>query len=159
MLQIDKEIRKEGDLLGDELYVVNSKILPEIFTKVLEVKTLIHTGKVKDISEGVKAVGISRSAYYKYKDFVFLLSEGSKGRKATFSLLINHEAGVLSKVLDKLRECNANIITINQDIPINNAASVNLTVDTSQMNLGIKELLDSFENEDYIIHSQLVAVE
>lgn len=145
--------------MGDELYVVNSKILPEIFTKVLEVKTLIHTGKVKDISEGVKAVGISRSAYYKYKDFVFLLSEGSKGRKATFSLLINHEAGVLSKVLDKLRACNANIITINQDIPINNAASVNLTVDTSQMNIGIKELLDSFENEDYIIHSQLVAVE
>ena len=145
--------------MGDELYVVNSKILPEIFTKVLEVKTLIHTGKVKDISEGVKAVGISRSAYYKYKDFVFLLSEGSKGRKATFSLLINHEAGVLSNVLDKLRECNANIITINQDIPINNAASVNLTVDTSQMNIGIKELLDSFENEDYIIHSQLVAVE
>lgn len=145
--------------MGDELYVVNSKILPEIFTKVLEVKTLIHTGKVKDISEGVKAVGISRSAYYKYKDFVFLLSEGSKGRKATFSLLINHEAGVLSKVLDKLRECNANIITINQDIPINNAASVNLTVDTSQMNIGIKELLDSFENEAYIIHSQLVAVE
>ena len=134
--------------MGDELYVVNSKILPEIFTKVLEVKTLIHTGKVKDISEGVKAVGISRSAYYKYKDFVFLLSEGSKGRKATFSLLINHEAGVLSNVLDKLRECNANIITINQDIPINNAASVNLTVDTSQMNIGIKELLDSFEKED-----------
>ena len=145
--------------MGDELYVVNSKILPEIFTKVLEVKTLIHTGKVKDISEGVKAVGISRSAYYKYKDFVFLLSEGSKGRKATFSLLINHEAGVLSNVLDKLRECNANIITLNQDIPINNAASVNLTVDTSQMNIGIKELLDSFEKEDYIIHSQLVAVE
>ncbi|MGB4588914.1 MAG: ACT domain-containing protein [Clostridiaceae bacterium] len=145
--------------MGDELYVVNSKILPEIFTKVLEVKTLIHTGKVKDISEGVKAVGISRSAYYKYKDFVFLLSEGSKGRKATFSLLINHEAGVLSNVLDKLRACNANIITINQDIPINNAASVNLTVDTSQMNIGIKELLDSFEKEDYIIHSQLVAVE
>ena len=145
--------------MGDELYVVNSKILPEIFTKVLEVKTLIHTGKVKDISEGVKAVGISRSAYYKYKDFVFLLSEGSKGRKATFSLLINHEAGVLSKVLDKLRACNANIITINQDIPINNAASVNLTVDTSQMNIGIKELLDSFEKEDFIIHSQLVAVE
>lgn len=159
MLQIDKVIKKEGDLLGDELYVVNSKILPEIFTKVLEVKTLIHTGKVKDISEGVKAVGISRSAYYKYKDFVFLLSEGSKGRKATFSLLINHEAGVLSNVLDKLRACNANIITINQDIPINNAASVNLTVDTSQMNIGIKELLDSFEKEDYIIHSQLVAVE
>ena len=123
--------------LNEELYIVNSKILPEIFTKVLEVKTLLHTGKVKDISEGVKAVGISRSAYYKYKDHVFLLSEGSKGRKATFSFLIAHEAGVLAKVLEKLRLTNANIITINQDIPINNAASVNLTIDTSAMNVSV----------------------
>ena len=145
--------------LNEELYIVNSKILPEIFTKVLEVKTLLHTGKVKDISEGVKAVGISRSAYYKYKDHVFLLSEGSKGRKATFSFLIAHEAGVLAKVLEKLRLTNANIITINQDIPINNAASVNLTIDTSAMNVSVKELLDSFEQEPYIISIQLVSVE
>lgn len=145
--------------LNEELYIVNSKILPEIFTKVLEVKTLLHTGKVKDISEGVKAVGISRSAYYKYKDHVFLLSEVSKGRKATFSFLIAHEAGVLAKVLEKLRLTNANIITINQDIPINNAASVNLTIDTSAMNVSVKELLDSFEQEPYIISIQLVAVE
>ncbi|MBO1264972.1 ACT domain-containing protein [Proteiniclasticum sp. SCR006] len=145
--------------MDDELYIVNSRILPEIFSKVLEVKTLIHTGKVKDISEGVKAVGISRSAYYKYKDHVFLLSEGSKGRKATFSFLISHEAGVLSRILEKLREAKANIITINQDIPINNAASVNLTIDTSEMGMSVKELLDSFDQEEYIINVQLVAVE
>lgn len=150
---------KEGEFMSDELYVVNSRILPEIFTKVLEVKTLIHTGKVKDISEGVKAVGISRSAYYKYKDHVFLLSEGSKGRKATFSFLISHEAGVLSKILETLRQFNANIITINQDIPINNAASMNLTIDTQEMNIGVKELLDIFEKEEHIITVQLVAVE
>jgi len=145
--------------MSEELYVVNSRILPEIFSKVLEVKTLIHTGKVKDISEGVKAVGISRSAYYKYKDHVFLLSEGSKGRKATLSFLVSHEAGALANILEKLRVTNANIITINQDIPINNAASVNLTIDTSQMNISVKELLDSFDNEQYIISVQLVAVE
>lgn len=145
--------------MGDELYVVNSRILPEIFSKVLEVKTLLHTGKVKDISEGVKEVGISRSAYYKYKDHVFLLSEGSKGRKATFSFLISHEAGVLSSILDKLRDVHANIITINQDIPINNAASMNLTIDTQEMTVGVKDLLDFFDQEDYIINVQLVAVE
>lgn len=145
--------------LGDELYVISAKILPEIFTKVLEVKTLIHTGVAKDISEGVNMVGISRSAYYKYKDHVFLLSEGSKGRKATFSFLVRHEPGVLAKILQKLKENQANIITINQDIPINNAASINLTVDTSTMLIGIKEFLDLFDQEDYIISAQLVAVE
>ena len=61
-------------MLNDELYVVSANVLPEIFAKVLEVKSLIHTGVAKDISDGVKMVGISRSAYYKYKDHVFLLT-------------------------------------------------------------------------------------
>lgn len=146
-------------MLNDELYVVHAKVLPEIFTKVLEVKSLIYTGMAKDISDGVKMVGISRSAYYKYKDHVFLLSEGNKGRKATFSFLVRHEPGVLSLILEKLRENQANIITINQGIPINSAANVNLTVDTSTMLIGVKEFLDSFDQEDYIISVQLVAVE
>ncbi len=146
-------------MLNDELYVVSANVLPEIFAKVLEVKSLIHTGVAKDISDGVKMVGISRSAYYKYKDHVFLLSEGSKGRKATFSFLVRHEPGVLALILEKLKVNKANIITINQDIPINNAASVNLTVDTSNMLVGLKEFVDSFDQEDYIISVHLVAVE
>lgn len=146
-------------MLNDELYVVSANVLPEIFAKVLEVKSLIHTGVAKDISDGVKMVGISRSAYYKYKDHVFLLSEGSKGRKATFSFLVRHEPGVLALILEKLKVNKANIITINQDIPINNAASVNLTVDTSNMLVGLKEFVNSFDQEDYIISVHLVAVE
>lgn len=145
--------------MADRLYIVNSAVLPEIFEKVLEVKTLLHTGKVKDISEGVKAVGISRSAYYKYKDNVFLLSEGSKGRKATLSFLLKHEAGALSMVLEKLRTVQANIITINQDIPINHAASVNLTLDMSAMEMDIKDLMDSFSQEEAVISISLVAIE
>lgn len=145
--------------MADRLYIVNSAVLPEIFEKVLEVKTLLHTGKVKDISEGVKAVGISRSAYYKYKDNVFLLSEGSKGRKATLSFLLKHEAGALSMVLEKLRTVKANIITINQDIPINHAASVNLTLDMSAMEMDIKDLMDSFSQEETVISIALVAIE
>lgn len=145
--------------MADRLYIVNSTVLPEIFEKVLEVKTLLHTGKVKDISEGVKAVGISRSAYYKYKDNVFLLSEGSKGRKATLSFLLKHEAGALSMVLEKLRTVQANIITINQDIPINNAASVNLTLDMSAMEVDIKDLMNRFSQEEAVISISLVAIE
>lgn len=145
--------------VDEKFLIVNSRILPEVFSKVLEVKRLIHTGKVKDISEGVKVVGISRSAYYKYKDNVFLLSEGSKGRKATINFLVSHEPGSLSRVLDKLGSVQANIVTINQDIPINNAASVNLTIDMAEMQIDIKELIDSLSKEDYIIKIQLIAVE
>ena len=145
--------------MEEKFLIVNSKVLPDIFEKVILVKELIYTGKVKDISEGVKSVGISRSAYYKYKDNVFLVSESLKGQKATIALLLNHEAGVLSKVLDKIAENGGNIITINQDIPINNAANVTITCDISGLKVGIKELLDKIDSVDNIMKSKLIAME
>ncbi|MGB4440593.1 MAG: hypothetical protein WBJ13_15520, partial [Sedimentibacter sp.] len=62
--------------------IVSKKILPDVYEKVIEARNLINNGSVKGISEAVKNVGISRSTYYKYKDYVFSPSENSIGRKA-----------------------------------------------------------------------------
>ena len=145
--------------MEEKFLIVNSKVLPDIFEKVILVKELLYTGEVKDISEGVKTVGISRIANYKYKDNVFLVSEALKGQKATIALLLNHEAGVLSKVLDKIAENGGNIITINQDIPINKAANVTITCDISGLKIDIKELLNKINLVDNILKSKLIAME
>jgi chorismate mutase len=147
------------ELLGYKYLIIDTEVLPEVFTKVVEVKELIYKNKVKDISEGVKKVGISRSAYYKYKDHVFMLSEGLKGQKVTISLLLNHEAGTLSKILDKIAERDGNILTISQDIPINNAANVNITFDVSKLNIELKELIDEIMNIKNVMKISLIAVE
>lgn len=139
--------------------IIDTEVLPEIFGKVVEVKELLHTNKVKDISEGVKVVGISRSAFYKYKDHVFMLSEGLKGQKATIAMLLGHEAGTLSKILDKIAERHGNILTINQDIPINNAASVTITFDISNLDIELKELIDEVGNMKNVIKVDLVVME
>ncbi|MBU5592144.1 ACT domain-containing protein [Clostridium sp. MSJ-4] len=145
--------------MADKYFIVNSKILPDVFEKVIKVKELIYTGQVKDISEGVKEVGISRSAYYKYKDYVFPMSENIKGQKATLALLLAHEAGTLSRILDKIAEDKGNIMTINQDIPINNAANVTITFDISQMEVDIKKILYKIQGMDNVIKVKLIALE
>ncbi|SFB14960.1 ACT domain-containing protein [Clostridium frigidicarnis] len=145
--------------MAEKFLIVNSRVLPEVFEKVIQVKELIYSGQVKDISEGVKHVGISRSTYYKYKDNVFLVSEGLKGQKVTMGLLLNHTTGVLSKILDKIADENGNILTISQDIPINNAANVSITFDISQMKVNIKDLINRFEKIDDIIKVSLIAME
>lgn len=109
--------------------IVSKDILPEAYEKVIEAKNLINNGSVKGISEAVKQVGISRSTYYKYKDYVFSPSEDSIGRKAVISMMLKHEKGILSNVLNYLSTINANILTINQNIPINNKASINMSLD------------------------------
>jgi chorismate mutase len=147
------------DIMTYKYLIIDTEVLPEVFTKVVTVKELLYKNKVKDISEGVKEVGISRSAYYKYKDHVFLLSEGLKGQKVTISMLLNHEAGTLSKILDKIAEREGNILTINQDIPINNAANVTITFDVSKLNIELKELIDEISSMKNVMRASLTAVE
>ncbi|MFB0917858.1 MAG: ACT domain-containing protein [Clostridiaceae bacterium] len=145
--------------MKDRFFIVNGSVLPEIFEKIIEVKTLLSTKKVKDITEGVKRVGISRSVFYKYKDNVFLLSEMSKGRKATLTVLIDHKPGSLSGVLDVMANYKANILTINQGVPINDAAYVNLTVDISEMEIDMKELIAILLTKEYIAKAEILAME
>ena len=110
----------------DKFYIVNEKSLPEIFKKVIEVKENIELGNAKDISEAIKLVGISRSTYYKYKDDVFPMGLDMQSKKVTLIILMTHKSGTLSKVLDCIAFYKGNILTINQDIPIN--LSANITV-------------------------------
>lgn len=121
--------------------VIDKEILPDIFEKVIEVKKLIRTGEVKEVTEAVKSVGISRSAFYKYKDYVFTLSEQRFGKKVTLSFLLSHEIGVLSNILNMISRYKGNILTINQDIPIDNVANVSITFDMSDIEISIENML------------------
>ena len=120
---------------------VDTAALPDYFTKVLDTKKLIESGAVKNVSEAARSNGISRSTYYKYKDYVFENAQTNTEHFATFLLLLNHESGVLSNVLSLFSALGANILTISQSFPIGSIASVTLTA----------ELTDSqYEAEIYI---------
>ena len=143
----------------EKFYIVNESVLPTVFYKVIEVKELLNTGKVKDISEGVKKVGISRSTYYKYKDSVFLMAEGVNSKKITIVLLLAHKSGVLSKVLDFIATRQLNILTINQDIPINMTANVTITLDVSKIKGDVKKFLYKLSEVEDVIKVRVLAVE
>lgn len=139
--------------------IVSKKILPDVYEKVIEARNLINNGSVKGISEAVKTVGISRSTYYKYKDYVFAPSENSMGRKAVISMMLRHEKGVLSNVLNYLSSCNANILTINQSIPINGKASVSVSLDISDILLSIDDMQAEMKKVKGVSSVKLLSIE
>ena len=51
-------------------YIVEAKALPEVFLKVAEAKWLLETGGAATVNEAAKLTGISRSAFYKYRDAI-----------------------------------------------------------------------------------------
>ncbi|WP_297633695.1 ACT domain-containing protein [uncultured Clostridium sp.] len=146
-------------MADEKFYIVNGDVLPDVFYKVLEVKELLHTGKAKDISEGVKVVGISRSTYYKYKDTVYQMAEGVNSKKITIVLLLSHKSGALSRVLDFIATNELNILTINQDIPINMTANVTITLDVSKIKGDVKKFLYKISEIDEVIKVRVLAVE
>lgn len=145
--------------MGKEFLIVSKEILPDYYDKVIEARNILSEGKVKGVSEAVKMVGISRSTYYKYKDFVFTPSENSMGRKALISVMLAHKKGALSEVLNYISSVNVNILTINQNIPINDVASVIISMDISETTITIEEIIVALKKFDFVKSAKLVAME
>lgn len=121
--------------------LVDASVVPEVFTRVIEAKKLLSQGKVKTVNDAVKEVGISRSAFYKYKDFVFPFYETTRGKVITLYLVLENISGVLSRIINKIASTKANILTINQNIPVNGLADVTISIETAGMTMDIKDLM------------------
>jgi len=124
-------------------YLVAEDILPEAVKKTIKAKELLRRGEVETVNEAVERLDLSRSAYYKYKDFVFPFYEASKNKIVTLSLLLEHKPGVLSKVLNVIAAGKGSILTINQGIPLQGVANAAISIETAAMTMGLDDLLDN----------------
>lgn len=111
--------------------VVSCDVLPEVFLKVMEVKRLLACGEEKSSASACKRADISRSAFYKYRDSVYTYEEKLTGRIISLYAVLRDMPGVLSSVLACLHKCSANVLTLNQSVPIDGAAAVTVTVKLS----------------------------
>ncbi|MCD7975222.1 MAG: ACT domain-containing protein [Phascolarctobacterium sp.] len=123
-------------------YLVFEEILPEAIKKTIKVKEILKKGEIKTINEAVEKMGLSRSAYYKYKDYVFPFYEASRGKIITLSLLLEHKVGVLSKVLNTVAEDSGSIMAINQCIPLHGVVNTTLSIETKNLTVDLEALLD-----------------
>ncbi len=145
--------------MNSKYLLVDKKILPSYYDKVIEARTLLQSGKIKDVSEAVKTVGISRSTYYKYKDYIFSTNVDTDGRKAIISFTLSHKPGILSEVISKLSYYGANILTITQNLPINSRAHVVVTLDISCLSVEIDALVREINAIDKVSGTKLISIE
>lgn len=129
-------------MVDSEFFLVKSDVLPEVFVKVMAVKRLLNAGKAESVNEAVQRIGLSRSAYYKYKDAVLPFYESSRGRPVTLIFAVENFPGILSGIINCMAKAKANILTINQNIPINGLADVSISIETDRMTVELEHLLD-----------------
>ena len=108
--------------------VVETSALPEIFTKVVYAKYLLESGEAGNISLAAKRAGISRSAVYKYRDAVFPYTNEMAGQVVSLYIVMRDRPGMLAQVIRTLYQNGVNILTINQNIPVDGMAAVSVSV-------------------------------
>lgn len=138
-------------------YLVQAEMLPEIFTKVMQAKERLITGESATVGDAVDKVGISRSAFYKYKDAISPFQDVTRGNLVTFNALLRDKTGVLSSVLAIFAGSGANILTINQSIPTNGTAVMTISAETGGLELSMEEFLATLSSAAGVIKIEILA--
>ena len=134
-------------------YMVDSAVLPEVFSRVVEAKRLLSQGIAGSTAEAVRRVGLSRSAFYKYKDSVSLYHDTKSQRIITIHAILQDRPGVLMSFIGAFSAEGANILTINQNIPVSGMAVVYVSAQIESMDFESTALLErllSLEGVDRI---------
>ena len=138
-------------------YIIEASALPDVFLKVAEAKRLLDTGQASTVNEATRRTGISRSAFYKYRDAILPFHNMMIGRIITFHLTLHDEPGVLSAILACFARWNANILTINQTIPTNSCALVTVTAETAEMKVSLEEFLQDLGQTRGVLKTDVLA--
>ena len=138
-------------------YIVEASALPEVFVKVAEAKRLISTGEASTVNEATRMTGISRSAFYKYRDAVLPFQNMMTGRIITFQFLLHDEPGVLSNILAVFYQYGTNIMTINSILPTNGSALLTISAETMAMTVSLEELLHLLNAVPGVVKTDVLA--
>ena len=138
-------------------FIVSADALPEVFVKVAEAKRMLQVGEVNTVGQAAAAVGISRSAFYKYKDAVQPFQNMKAGHIITLYALLKDNPGVLSGYLSIFAASGANILTINQTIPTNGCAGVTVSIESSDMTVAMEEMISRLTTANGVLRFEIMA--
>ncbi|MEG1457662.1 MAG: ACT domain-containing protein [Acetivibrio sp.] len=129
----------------EKYFIVKKKALPEVLIKVVEANRMLESEKAMTVQEATESAGISRSSYYKYKDDILPFTENAKGKTITFMMQMEDEPGILSLVLSEVAKSGANVLTINQSIPVNGIAPLTISVEIHPSTVDVMMMVDAME--------------
>ncbi len=136
--------------LNEKFYLVREDVLPEAMQKTLEAKQLLERGHAGSVWEAVRSVDLSRSAFYKYRDTVFPFHTVVKEKIITLFFHLEDRSGTLSQLLGLVATCGGNILTIHQTIPLQGRANVTLSLNVTDMNVPLDEMLNRLKKLEFV---------
>ncbi|MDO5602155.1 MAG: amino acid-binding protein [Oscillospiraceae bacterium] len=140
----------------ERFYLVKTEVLPEVFHRVMKAKQLLSSGRAASVSAAARAVGLSRSAFYKYKDCIF---EAQREGPVTLNAVLRDEKGALQTLLAGFSEAGASVLTIHQKSPHDGVAEVSVTISTEGMGRHLDETIALLKGRSAVIDLQIGTAE
>lgn len=137
-------------------YLVREDVLSDSMLKTLKAKLLLESGAADSVREAIDQVGVSRSAFYKYRDTILPFHTMIIEQIFTLSIHLEDRSGALSNVLSTVASLGCNILTINQTIPLQGYATVILTMEIGEADLQLNSLIDKIKQMDAVNNAEII---
>lgn len=140
----------KGSKFDKKFYLIREDVMPEAMRKTLEAKELIERGRAESVWDAVQMVDLSRSAFYKYRDTVFPFHTIVKERIISLFFHLEDRSGTLSHLLSVVANAGCNLLTIHQTIPLQGRANVTLSLNITEMEIDMDELLARLRRLEFV---------
>ena len=136
-------------IMEKRFLLVDVNVLPEVFLRVLQAKELLANGEAKNISVAARLAGVSRSAFYKYKDCIFDAEDGKE--LLTLNVTVLDETGALQALLAGISSAGISIVNMNQAPPTNGTAQVWVTIRTGGMKPALDQMFQNLRRQRTVV--------
>ncbi|MGI6468904.1 MAG: ACT domain-containing protein [Syntrophomonadaceae bacterium] len=143
-------------IMSKRYFLVREDILPESILKTVQVKEMLASGSVASVSEAVEKLGLARSTYYKYRDGVHAFFDAKSLEIINISLLLKHISGILSGVLNCIASYRGNVLTINQNLPLNGVALVTIALSIDELSISVEELMTHLAGLNGVVRAEII---
>lgn len=142
-----------------KFYLIREDVLPESVIKTLKVKDALKNDSNLSIYDAVKQFNLSRSAFYKYRETIFPVDEKILDqREFTLILYVNDIVGMLAQVLNAISQLKLSVLTIHQSVPIEDKATITLSLNARNSNLSIDEVIESLREINHVTKVDLISM-
>lgn len=129
-----------------EYYLVDFEILPTAIKNTIRAKQMLENGSASTIYEAVKKMGISRSAFYKYKDHISDVVAGNERDLLTVIAVIPNDTVVVTRLLRKLDKLDAVPVTMEKSAPAGKYISMTFSFFVMDLPFSTDELVSEIKN-------------
>ena len=136
-----------------KFYLIREDVLPESVIDALKNNSNLS------IYDAVKQFNLSRSAFYKYRETIFPVDEKILDqREFTLILYVNDIVGMLAQVLNAISQLQLSVLTIHQSVPIEDKATITLSLNARNSNLSIDEVIESLREINHVTKVDLISM-